>query len=305
MSEATYRLAAVTNDARTRRAFFILIAGAVFIAIAPILVRLSTVGMLPTAFWRVALAIPGLVLAALIVPADAGRARMPARKRQLGWFAVAGFMFAGDLGTWHYAISYTSVANATLFPNTAPIFVALFSFLLFGTRFTPRFLLGMLIAILGVVVLLGLSIDVNREHLIGDALGIATAIFYAGYFLAMARLRGEFSTPSVMAGTVTFTALFLAPAAWLSGTPFLPQAAAGWLPLLGLALLSQSFGQGLIAYAFAYLPPAFGAVTLLVQPVLAAAIAWILFNEAVGPVQAAGIAIVLGGVLLARRGALR
>lgn len=305
MNEATHRLAVVTNDKRARRAFFILIVGAVFIALAPIFVRLSTIGMLPTAFWRAALAVPGLALAAALAPAEAGRARVPTQPGQIGWFAVAGFMFAGDLGTWHFAISYTSVADATLFPNTAPIFVAVFSFLLFGTRFAGRFLFGMALALVGVMLLLGLSINVDRTHLVGDALGLITAMFYAGYFLAIARLRGEFSAPGVMFGTMIFTALFLAPAAWLAGSPALPAAAAGWLPLIGLALLSQSLGQGLIAYAFAYLPPAFGAVTLLVQPVLAAAIAWVAFNEAVGALQAGGIAIVLTGVLFARRGALR
>ncbi|NNC24073.1 DMT family transporter [Salinisphaera sp. USBA-960] len=305
MSSATHRLAVVTNDIHARRAFYILIVGAVFISFAPIFVRLSTIGMLPTAFWRAVLAVPGLVIAAAMTPNKRNLRRTPARASDVGWFAVAGFMFAGDLGTWHFAIQYTSVADATLFPNTAPIFVAIFSFALFGTRFAPKFLFGMAIALIGVTLLLGLSINVDHEHLVGDALGLSTAMFYAGYFLAVARLRGEYTTPCVMAGTMIFTALFLAPAAWLAGTPALPASAAAWLPLIGLALLSQTLGQGLIAYAFAFLPPAFGAITLLIQPVLATAIAWLAFNEAVGGTQAAGIAIVLTGVLLARRGALR
>ncbi len=305
MHQATYRLSAVANDASARRAFLMLLAGAVFIALAPIFVRMSTIGMLPTALWRTALAIPGLVIAAIVVPSGAGRRRTPANIKHVGWFALAGFMFAGDLGTWHFAISYTSVADATLFPNTAPIFVAIFTFVLFGTRFSLKFLIGMGIALVGVILLLGLSSDVNRQHLVGDGLGMTTALFYAGYFLVIARLRGDYTTPSVMAGTVIFTTLFLIPTALLAGSSALPANAAAWLPLIGLALLSQSLGQGLIAYAFAFLPPAFGAVTLLVQPVIAAAIAWVAFGESVGGIQAASITIVLTGVLLARSGALR
>lgn len=214
-------------------------------------------------------------------------------------------MFAGDLATWHFAIHYTSVANATLLPNTAPIFVALFGFLLYGTRFSARFLLGMALALGGVTLLMGESLRIGAENLLGDALAIVTAMFYGGYFLAVARLRAHFATAAVMTGSIAFTAVFLVPVALVAGGPWVPAGLEGWAVLAGLAVVSQTLGQGLIAYAFAYLPPAFGAVSLLIQPVAAAVFAWILFQEALGSVQAAGIAVVLVGVLIARRGSLR
>ena len=80
-----------------------------------------------------------------------------------------------------------------------------------------------------------------------------------------------------------------------------PSEAAGWWPLLGLALVSQVLGQGLIAYAFAHLTASLSSVSLLIQPVVAALAAWAIFGEAVGPVQFAGGAIVLGGIWIARR----
>ncbi len=61
-------------------------------------------------------------------------------------------------------------------------------------------------------------------------------------------------------------------------------------------------GQGLITYALAHLPAAFSSVALLLQPVVAAALAWILVGEPVGVWQALGGIIVLGGIVLARRG---
>jgi len=72
--------------------------------------------------------------------------------------------------------------------------------------------------------------------------------------------------------------------------------------LLALAVVTQILGQGLIAYAFAHLPASLSAVSLLIQPVVAAFAAWILFGEAVGPVQFAGGAIVLAGIWLAKKG---
>lgn len=246
-------------------------------------------------------------LAALVplLPDEPDRARWPARWRDLAAFAVPGLMFAGDLGTWHFAIHYTSVANATLLPNTAPIFVAVFGFVLYGTRFTGRFLAGMGLALAGVTLLMGDSLGIDRRHLLGDALGVVTAMFYGGYFLAVARLRAQYATAAVMTFSIAFTAVFLVPVTLIAGGPWLPTGIEGWAVLAGLALVPQTLVQGLIAYAFAYLPPAFGAVTLSLQPGLAALFDWVLFDEALGPIQAAAIAVVLAGVLLARQGTLR
>ncbi len=300
---ATYQLAVVVNDRKARVAFVVLLVGAGCIALAPIFVRLSVVGPVPTAFWRAALAAPFLAALIPVLPAERGKARWPRHSHLIG-FAVAGLMFAGDLGFWHLSIVYTTVANATLFANMAPIFVTVFSFALFGTRFTGLFLSGMSLALVGAVLLMGESFTIDPEHFLGDVLGLVTAMFYGAYFIAIARLRAEYGAATVMALATPFTALFLIPPTLVAGGPYLPEGVYGWSVLLGVAVVSQSLGQGLIAYAFAHLPPAFGAVSLLLQPVLATLFAWLLFEEAVGGVQALGMAVVLAGVLIARQGAM-
>lgn len=139
--------------------------------------------------------------------------------------------------------------------------------------------------------------------LAGDALGVVTAVFYAGYLLAVKGLRdrGE-TTLHLMAVTSTVTALFLFPAALASGEPMLPASAVGWWMLVGLALVSHAAGQGLIAYALAHLPAAFSSVSLLFQPVMAALFAWLLLSESLAPLQVLGGTVVLVGIFLARRG---
>ena len=72
---------------------------------------------------------------------------------------------------------------------------------------------------------------------------------------------------------------------------------AGWAFLIALAAGPQVFGQGLIAWSLAHLPVAFASVSLLVQPVTAALVAWVLFNERIGPLQAVGGMIVLVGIM--------
>jgi drug/metabolite transporter (DMT)-like permease len=105
-----------------------------------------------------------------------------------------------------------------------------------------------------------------------------------------------------MAWSTTITAIALLPFAWLSPQAFWPSSGEGWLVVLGLALVTQIFGQGLIAYAFAHLPASLSSVSLLIQPVMAAVFAWFLFGEAIGAVQFAGAVIVLAGIWIARKG---
>jgi drug/metabolite transporter (DMT)-like permease len=216
---------------------------------------------------------------------------------------AAGFAFAGDLGFWHASVKLTSVANSTLLANLASIFVTLAAWIFLRQRPTRLFLAGLAAALVGVLLLVHTSLEFSSTGLLGDALGVVTAMFYAGYILAVKGLRdrGE-TTLHLMAVTTTITAIFLFPAALASGEQMLPASAYGWWVLIGLALISHAAGQGLIAYALAHLPAAFSSVSLLFQPVMAALFAWLLLREGLVPLQVLGGLVVLAGIYLARRG---
>jgi len=278
--------------------FIGLLAGGCSIAFAPILVRLADTGPVASAFWRCALATPLLWAWVLLRRTDASEARVPPLA-----LAGAGLFFAADLGVWHFSILFTSVANSTLLANLAPIFVTLAGWLLWKQKVTRTFLIGMTLAIGGMFVLVGPNFAVGGTRLLGDALGALTGAFYAGYMLSIKSARDAgASTARLMAWSTTITALVLLPIALLAPQPFWPASSSGWWVLLGLAVVTQIVGQGLIAYAFAHLPASLSSVSLLIQPVMAAIFAWILFAEAIGPLQFIGGAIVLAGIWLSKRG---
>jgi drug/metabolite transporter (DMT)-like permease len=204
---------------------------------------------------------------------------------------------------WHFSILYTSVANATVLANLTPIVVTLAGWLFWKKAVTRTFLVGMFVAIAGMFVLVGPNFAAGGRPLLGDALGALTAVFYGSYFLAIKAARdARASTARLMAWSTTITSLALLPIALLMPQPFLPSSTAGWLVLVGLALVTQVLGQGLIAYAFAHLPASLSSVSLLIQPVMAALFAWALFGEAIGPVQFTGAALVLAGIWVSRKG---
>lgn len=274
-----------------------LLLGATCIALSPIFVRLSEAGPTATAFWRVALAVPPLwVLLFFSQGSKSAAGKWPL-------LAAAGIAFAGDLAFWHTSIQLTSVANSTLLANLASLFVTLAAWIFLRQRPSRMFLAGLGAALFGVSLLVHTSLEFSQTGLAGDALGVVTAMFYAGYILAVKGLRDRGQTTlHLMAMTSTITAIVLLPVALATGEQLFPTTPGGWIILVGLALISHAAGQGLIAYALAHLPAAFSSVGLLLQPVVAALFAWVLLAEPLVALQVAGGLVVLAGIYLARRG---
>jgi drug/metabolite transporter (DMT)-like permease len=280
-----------------------LLLGAAAIALAPIFVRLSEVGPSTTAFYRLFLALPPLWLAVVLFDRQGSNTKSaPQPRRWLPWLALSGFCFAADLATWHWSIALTTVSSSTLLANFAPIWVTLGAWLLLGERISGRFVAGLAIAIGGVVLVMGVNLGGDDDRLLGDALAMVAGLFYGGYLLVTKFVRAALSTAAVMLHSALASSAFLLIVALASETTPFPASLEGWLVLGALALVSHVGGQGLIAYALAHLPVSFSSVTLLLQPVLATGLAWLVLAESIGGLQIIGSIGVLLGIFVARRG---
>ena len=287
-------------------ALLALLAGALAIGSSGIFVRVSETGSVASAFWRGALALPPLLVWALLERrATPARASRRASLVEAGFF-WAGALFAGDIALYHLSLARTSVGAATLEANTAPIVVTILTWALWGERPRLGFLLATLGAFAGLLLIVSPKLTAGGhvwpegQTLSGDLMALGAAWFYGAYILAVARLRGRYGTGTVMfASTLIFSALLL-PVSLLLGEKLLPDTARGWLLLLGLALSAQALGQSLIAYALAHLRATFGSLGLYLQVIAAAVYAWLLLGERLRPVQLVGGAVVLGAIALAR-----
>ena len=292
------------NDASEVPALIALFTGALAIGSSGIFVRLSETGPTATAFWRGALALPLLaVWAALERRARAGAAQPAAAPMARSWrepmFFWAGVFFAGDLALWHASLLLTSVAASTLEANCAPMIVTLGAWALWGERPRLSFLLALLLASVGLLLIVSTKFGHGTAALAGDLLGLGTACFYGFYILAVARLRTRHGTGIVMFNSTLVFTLLLLPLALTQ--KFLPDTPRGWLLLAGCALSAQVLGQGLVAYALAQLPATFSSVGLYLQSIAATVYAWLLLKERLTPWQIVGGLIVLGAIALARR----
>lgn len=278
-----------------RLAFPALLLGSAILAMAPMLVRVAPVGPMQSAFWRLAVAVLPLLLMARFAPGF--QASAITRRGVLGGMAIAGLFFASDLVVWHAGIVRTSVANASLFGNTASFMMIAYGIVVMGLKPTRRQAMAMGLAIIGVMCLFGASAELSLRHLTGDLLCLLAAVFYTGYLVSIAKVRSVLSAPAVLAGSSLAGSVVILPLVMLSPEPLAPVTFEGWVPLLVLGLGGQVIGQGLIVYALAHLSPSVSGLGLLSQPVLAALIGWLAFGEVMGSLEFLGAALILVALL--------
>ena len=274
------------------QAIAVLLFGACVIGLSPILVRLTETGPAAAGFWRLAFALP---LLALMTRRASGPLTRPSPIA-----LIAGLMFALDLGFWHYGIKFTSVTNATVLSNLTPVVVTAFAWVFLKQRPRPLFLLAVAVAVGGSwMMALEKGGGPGIRPPLGNLLSVVTALWYALYFLAIGQGRKTEGASRLMFWSSVVGIPLLLAAAALLGERIVPLGAAGWAACLGLGLMHVA-GQGSIAWAMGRLPTSLASVVVLVQPVVAAWLGYVLFAEALGPMQALGAAVALGGVVLAQ-----
>ncbi|MHB1217331.1 MAG: DMT family transporter [Alphaproteobacteria bacterium] len=296
--------AAHANPRTVRLALVLLFMATFAVAISGTMVRLSETGPTATAFWRMALAIPAMWL---MMGLERRGSASPITARTLSihdylFLAAAGICFGIEIAIWNAAMMMTSVANGTLLSNLSPLFVALGAHFILGQRFSRTFHVGLILSLAGAGVLMGEDLSISARHLAGDTLALSAAAFFGAYILIIAKLRSRLRTSVIMLWTCVFAALPILPLPFILGEPFWPYSLGGWAVLLAVALICQAGGQSLLTYALAHLPAAFSSIGFLLVPVNAAIVAWIVLGEPVRPLQAVGAAIILAGIVVARRG---
>jgi len=287
-------VAAATEGRRVALAMTALVLGAVAMGASVLFVRWADVGPYASAFWRVFLALPFLWVWMRI------ENRSPAWPQLDRAVLLAGLLFTGDLFFWHLAILGTTVANATFLATTAPIWVALGAWLVLSEAVGGRLLMGLALCILGGFALLGESYGLAPQRLMGDLYGVATAVFFGAYVLAVRAARARHGAAEVMFVSTAITSVCLFVIAYLFEPRILPQSMQGAAALLALAIISQVGGQGLVAVALGTLPATFSSLVIFLEAVAAAGFGWWLLNEPLGLAQAFGGVLILFGIWVAR-----
>jgi drug/metabolite transporter (DMT)-like permease len=73
-----------------------------------------------------------------------------------------------------------------------------------------------------------------------------------------------------------------------------------WGPIIGLFIMSQLVGQGLMVYSLAHFPPLIIGLALLTQPAVAALYGWLAFGEVLSGLDVLGMVLVGAALAVAR-----
>lgn len=275
-------------------AFVALIAGNAALASGPLFVRLADVGPVAAGFWRLALALPFLMLLAMRQGGFAGLRGQPGAL----WLAIAGgTFFAADLAAWHIGIGMTKMANATLFGNAASLIMAAVTLVIARRLPSGAEALALLLAFAGALLLLRSSGEQGEARLIGDLLCLLAGVLYAGYMLSMQRARGVLASWPTLALSTAAGVIPLLLFALALGEQIMP---GNWGPIVALAFTSQLIGQGLIIYALPHFSALVVGLTLLTQPALAAMIGWLVYDERLTALDLTGGVMLAAALVLVR-----
>jgi drug/metabolite transporter (DMT)-like permease len=265
--------------------FAALLAGNVALALGPWFVRMGDTGPVSAGFWRLFLALPFLLLFAKA----SGQRLGGMSRRSLALVALGAVTFALDLASWHVGIGMTRLGNATLFGNAGSIILLFWGFIV--ARMLPRGLewLAIVFALAGAAILLGRSLEISTETFVGDLLCLTAGVLYVVYLLTLQGERARFGSWSLLAWVSVFACPVLLALALALGEPVWPR---DWTPVVGLFVVSQLVGQGLLVYALAHFPPLVIGLALLTQPAVAALYGWWWFGEVLSPLDIVGMVLV-------------
>jgi len=268
------------------------------LAIGPWLVRIAKaeghVGPVAAGFWRLTLALPLLILFART---ERGSAQPANNKALIALALLSGLFFASDLGAWHAGILHTRLANATLLGNCTAVLFPLYGFLAARTLPSRKQGMALGLACVGAVLLLGRSYELSARNLLGDLLCLFAGVAYTGYLVAADKARSALPPWTTLAWSVVAGIPLLLAVAFALGEPVWPHI---WWPLVGIAIGSQIVGQGLILYAVSRVSALMVGLMLLLQPIVAAAIGWLVYGEGLTSPDYIGAVAIALAVLLVR-----
>lgn len=276
-------------------AYIALIFGILCIGFSAIFVKIANVPGSVSSFYRL------LFAAMAILPLWIYRGMRVPQKRDLWLIFVGAAFFAFDLFLWNTAILLTSAATATLLANNAPIWVGLISLIVFKEKLPRKFWIGLLVAILGLNVLIGVEAWRTLTFNKGDLLSLVAGFFYALYLLYTLDSRKRVDTVTFMTFSVLFMLIMLFFTNILIGNPFFGYSNRTWLSLAGLGLIAHFGGWISINYALGHLKGANVSVTLLSQTVVTALLAIPLLGEGLSTNQIGGGMLILAGIYIVNR----
>jgi drug/metabolite transporter (DMT)-like permease len=269
-----------------------LVLGILCISFSPIFVRLAGTPPITSAFYRV------FIAWLLLAPYCITKGYLKINLKNLLIAVLAGLIFGFDIYFWNISLFQIAATLSTLIANLAPLWVGLVSFLIFRKNAGLFFWIGTIVAILGMIVLVGYQSVIKLHLSEGVIMALLASFFYAMYILVSKGILGKIATLTFMFYSMLAASVFLLIACGFQRSNLIYFSVNSWLNLLGMGIICQLFGWLTINHGLRHLPSTKVSVALLSQTVIAGFWAYLLLNEKLGITELIGSVIVLSGIAI-------
>ncbi|OKP89661.1 multidrug transporter [Paenibacillus sp. P3E] len=218
------------------------------------------------------------------------------RRKDWLMLGISGVMLALHFLLWMGSLKYTSVASSTMIMALEPVFIMLGAYILYKERSTSSAILGLGIAIIGVVFIGWGDIGLSADNLKGDLLSIGGTVAVAGHLLIGQKLVARM--PSYLYSLIVFISAAAVFCVYnlLSGIPFFDYPPREWGIFVLLAVVPTVFGHILFNWLLQYASATTVSMNILGEPVGASILAFLLLGEQLTGLQWSGGVLVMSGL---------
>jgi len=269
-----------------------LVIGIICISFSPIFVRLAGAAPLASGFYRIFIA--WLFLAPYCIFGK----KLKIGYQDLAVALLGGVVFGADIAVWNISLMKISATISTLIANLAPVWVGLLSFLILRKRSGRIFWIGTLVAICGMVILVGANNILHLQFNVGLVYALVASLFYAIYIMITKGILEKITTVTFMFYNMLGASVFLLIICGYQHTEMVHFSTSTWLNLLGMGLICQLAGWITINYAINHMEATRVSIALLSQTVIAGIWAMLFLHESLALKEIAGSVIVLAGIAI-------
>jgi drug/metabolite transporter (DMT)-like permease len=270
----------------------ILILGMISVGTASILIKLCDATPIVIATYRMFLS--ALIVLPLFL--SKGLTETKAKKKYIKDFVPLGILISAHFILWIYSLSYTSVASSTVLVTTNPMFVPIFSFLIYREKASKKLIFGILIAITGSIII-GLAAKnsgINRNF--GNLLALLGAIAVSLYLTIGKRVRSNFNLIPYIFFVYSFSGIILLAVALITRQNLFIHSSKAYLLLFLIALIPQVIGHTAYNWALKYLSASFIAISILGEPIFATIFAYFILREVPSMLEIVGAILIMSGI---------
>jgi drug/metabolite transporter (DMT)-like permease len=235
--------------------------------------------------------------------------RMSSPGSLLGLLGLSLFGTGLHYGFQTVGMQYTTASNASLYVATGPITILLLGAILLGERLTARKVLGVSIAVVGVLVVMGLDTIASfrlPQRIVGDLLVIASIVMWGCFTVFGKRLTDRLGAVSVTAAVTVIGAAWMAPVGWFeihhAGFSFAAMTPAAWGSIAFLGAGCNFLAVMLYFIGLQHTESQKVGVYLYTIPPMTAGAAAVVLGEAITVNLVIGTVLVIAGVALTERG---